>query len=300
MAVFIVSHAVAPSLIYGADMAFDFGSLAGPIASLAGSGLSFLGGQQALGANQAQNAFANNLASQQLNFEMAAAHNGIQWRVDDAKAAGISPLVALGAPTFNPGAVSVGGGNQDNPYAGAGAGLVSMGQDLSRAAMAAQTERTRAETIKSVNDARNSSALTQSEVEKNMASAALARKQAELMGMPAMPEAAGGRRMIEGQGNVTSVVPSDAGNTHLDPNYSWRRMDDTHWQKTPPPSLEASASVFNPEYLIWLARNRLLEGSRHGPYSGPPMENLPDGAVRWKSKGGGIYEASPYYEWERR
>lgn len=300
VAVFIVRHAEAPTQIYGADMAFDFGSLLGGFGELAGAGLSFLGGQQAMGANQAQNAFANQMAQQQLAFEESAAHQGIQWRVADAKAAGVSPLVALGAPTFNPGGVSVGGGSQDNPYAGAGQAVAQMGQDLSRAAMVAQTEKTRSETLKAVADARNNSALAQSEVEKNQAAAALARKQAEIMGNPPMPSAVPDRRPLQGQGNVTSTVEGDVGKTTVAPNYLWRRMDETHWQKVPPASLESSASVFNPEYLLWLARNRLLEAQRHSPYSGPPMESLPDGAVRWKSNGGGIWEATPYYDWERR
>lgn len=301
VAVFIVRHGGPPTRKFGADMAFDFGAIAGPAASLLGSGLSFLGGSNALAANQAQNAFANQMAQQQFQFEEDAAKNGIQWRVADAKAAGVSPLVALGAPTFNPGGVSVGGGNQDNPYAGAGAGLVAMGQDLSRAAMVAQTEKTRSETMKAVADARNNSLLAQSEVEKNLAGAALARKQAEVMSGPRMPDAVPDRGGLQGQGNVTSVVDTPGvGNTRVDPNYQWRKVDETHWQKTPPPSLEASASIFNPEYLLWLARNRLFDQARHGAYSGPPMQDLPDGAVRWKSKGGGIWEATPYYDWERR
>lgn len=189
-------------------MAFPFDAAIGAGASLVGSGLSFLGGQEAMGMNASQNAIANQNAQQQLAFEMAAAHNGIQWRVDDAKAAGISPLVALGAPTFNPGAIGISGGNFDNPYSGAAHGLEAMGQDLSRAAMVAQTEKTRSDTIKAVEDAKNSSALTASQIRLNDANTA--RAYASMAGSPSMPQVSG-TRFPDGQGNApgpTQTVPS--------------------------------------------------------------------------------------------
>jgi len=55
------------------------------------------------------------------------AQEGIQWRVADAKKAGIHPLYALGAPTMSWGG-SFGGGSPS-----------SIGQDLSRAITAGQT-----------------------------------------------------------------------------------------------------------------------------------------------------------------
>jgi len=57
------------------------------------------------------------------------AQNSIQWRVADANAAGVSPLFALGAPTMSYSGSSVG----VDPVA---AGLESMGQNISRAALA--------------------------------------------------------------------------------------------------------------------------------------------------------------------
>lgn len=71
---------------------------------------------------------AANLAAQREFAQM-----GIRWKVDDAKAAGIHPLYALGAQThsFSPIAVSSG----DNPATSFG----SMGQDISRAVNAGRT-----------------------------------------------------------------------------------------------------------------------------------------------------------------
>lgn len=67
---------------------------------------------------------------QQINYEHQKefAQHGIRWKVDDAKAAGLHPLYALGGSgaAFSPNPVVV---NDQNPWAG-------MGQGLSRAAQA--------------------------------------------------------------------------------------------------------------------------------------------------------------------
>lgn len=64
------------------------------------------------------------------------AQNGVRWRVEDAKAAGIHPLVALGAHT-----------STYSPQAAVGTdyGLSSAGQNISRAIEAKQTARERQE-----------------------------------------------------------------------------------------------------------------------------------------------------------
>lgn len=194
-------------------MAFDplsVGIIAG--SGLAGAGLSFLGGQNAQAINAGNASYANTLAYQQQEFERQAAQQGIRWRVYDAQQAGISPLVALGAPTFNPGAISAGGPSVDNAFAGAGHLVAGMGQDISRAAMAAQSDQVRADTMMKVEQMRSNSAVAQSEVELNQANAALARRRAEMMATPGMPSP-GGIRFVDGQGNSP---PSDV--TKLDPS----------------------------------------------------------------------------------
>ena len=56
-------------------------------------------------------------------FQLAAAKNSIQWRVQDAQKAGVHPLYALGAPTFSPSPV----------MSGLGDSIANAGQDISRA-----------------------------------------------------------------------------------------------------------------------------------------------------------------------
>lgn len=112
-----------PPFSSGSGGGFDFsgvGGFLGGVGSLAGglAGL-FGGGGVDYGAMASQNQFNQNLMNYQLQdawakmgeqerFQKEVAQNSILWRVADAKQAGVSPLVALGAPTFSA-PISVGG-----------------------------------------------------------------------------------------------------------------------------------------------------------------------------------------------
>lgn len=80
---------------------------------------------------------SNHQASQRIAAEQALqrefAQNGIRWKVEDAKAAGIHPLYALGANTVSYSPVSV--GESSNPATN----FASLGQDLGRAINAGRT-----------------------------------------------------------------------------------------------------------------------------------------------------------------
>lgn len=69
------------------------------------------------------------------------AKHGIRWRVEDAKAAGINPLVALGAGTTSFAPISVGdvGAPADKPRSSLSQTLGEMGQNISRAVQATAT-----------------------------------------------------------------------------------------------------------------------------------------------------------------
>lgn len=97
--------------------------------SLLGAGASILGGLFGKSSADKANEINQRNAEENLKFQREAAQSGIQWRVADAKAAGIAPLAALGAQTFNPSPVSV-GAVADNSF---GAGIASAGQNIGRA-----------------------------------------------------------------------------------------------------------------------------------------------------------------------
>lgn len=87
------------------------------------------------------------------------AQSGIRWRADDARAAGIHPIYALGGPgaSYSPGAIQLASPSRVTPVASPGAAaqasagssvvsgnpmgnaLASMGQDIGRALMATST-----------------------------------------------------------------------------------------------------------------------------------------------------------------
>ena len=67
------------------------------------------------------------------------AQKGIQWKVADAKAAGIHPLAALGAQTYNASPSMVGA----TPLQDSGSSLAAMGQDIGRAIMQQKTNHER-------------------------------------------------------------------------------------------------------------------------------------------------------------
>lgn len=76
------------------------------------------------------------IAQQNMAMQKEFAQMGIRWKVEDAKAAGLHPLAALGAQTSSFSPVSLGG---EAPKMDFG----SMGQDLSRAFKAAATKEER-------------------------------------------------------------------------------------------------------------------------------------------------------------
>lgn len=105
--------------------------------SLAGAGASLAGGIYA--ANKSQQV-ANNVNL--LNYKQAKefAQNQLQWRVDDAKKAGLHPLVGVGASLYQGVPSAIGG-----DVSGIGNGLSEMGQNISRAIDSYQTHKDRLE-----------------------------------------------------------------------------------------------------------------------------------------------------------
>lgn len=105
------------------------GSIIGAIGSLAGG---LIGKSSADKAREAQ----AQQAAQNIALQKEFAQSGIQWRVNDAKAAGIHPLYALGAQTHSFSPVSIDGG-ADMSMANA---VSSMGQDIGRAVNATRSQ----------------------------------------------------------------------------------------------------------------------------------------------------------------
>lgn len=159
------------------------------LGSLISAGASLLGGL--FSGNQseknAQIAAAERQQDRALQKEFA--QSSIQWRTADAKAAGISPYYALGAPTASYTPVSIG----DGPESGIGRGLSAASQDLGRAAAAAMSKEDRDE----VSKASANLALENSALQNELLKTQIAKMRAQIG--PAMPTLKKGGALIDGQ-----------------------------------------------------------------------------------------------------
>lgn len=95
------------------------------LGNIIGAGASLIGGL--INSNAAEENAQRNIAMQR-EF----AQNGIRWKVEDAKAAGVHPLAALGANTTSFAPISVGSSSL-------GSSIAAMGQDVGRAINATST-----------------------------------------------------------------------------------------------------------------------------------------------------------------
>lgn len=167
------------------------------LASLISAGTSLLGGL--FGRKSQEEANAKNLAAQR-EF----AQSGVQWRVADAKKAGIHPLAALGAQTasFSPSFVG------DTSF---GTGIAQAGQDVSRAIDATRPAAQRSAAFeKSVQD------LTVQKM--GLENQILASQLAKINQAGHPPAFPGTPTLIDGQGNTTSVM---LGGHRVDPSPKW-------------------------------------------------------------------------------
>jgi len=156
---------------------FDFGSILS-------AGLNFFGAQETNDKNIAAQKAINdeNVA---LSREMA--QKSIQYKVSDAKAAGINPYYAVGAPTSQPATVVA-------PTIGQ-SGLSAASQDIGRAAGSLMSSDQR---DKAFDEASKKLALEKGGLENQLLSAQIAKLRTGTP--PAFP--AGDRVLVDGQGNA--------------------------------------------------------------------------------------------------
>jgi len=157
------------------------------------------------------------IAKQNIQLQKDFAQQGIRWKVEDAKAAGLHPLAALGAQTHSFSPISVGGND-------IGTGLAAAGQDISRGINATRTAGERLDaygkTIQDLNIQRMG-------LENQLLGAQIAK--INQAGSPPPMPTPGDRMLIEGQGNSPLVKVEPLEQTSVAPGQ---------------PSMEAGA---NPE-----------------------------------------------------
>lgn len=234
------------------------------------------------------------------------AQNGVQWRVNDAKEAGLHPLAALGAQLASSSPIAIsgnvpsgsvpGGTNMQTPDLAAmpvqadtsvGQSMANFGQDLSRAISAASTEWERQ---KEVANAASALQLENQALQNKLLASQVAKTRGAAIG-PAMPSTRT-TYMIAGQGNSpSSLVDRQKGKStvvlpskpHLEPF----DFPDTGFSRTAtgwaPQMSEIVKERTEDDILAeipWHIRNRVLPQSLGG--TGPPAHvKLPPGA-RWE------------------
>lgn len=173
------------SALSGGSSSGNLLSIAGP---LIGAGASLAGGALASKASASQAAYVSDM-----NYKQAKefAQNQIQWRVADAKKAGIHPLAALGASIYQGSPTAVGADTS-----GLGQGLSEMGQNISRAIDSYQTRADRAkeqEKLEKLNDLRMNL-----EIKKYQADLAESQSRIALNNVKAKAEEASLKNLIKG------------------------------------------------------------------------------------------------------
>lgn len=235
----------------------------GWLAPLISAGSSLIGGL--LGRKSSSDA-----AEEQADLQKEFARNAIQWKVADAKKAGVHPLYALGAQTTSYQPVSVG-----DPLPGA---LHDMGQDISRAVAATSPE------------SRRVGVLGELAVERAGLENELLRTQIGRLQAPHVPPGVGdptlnGSREL---GSINTVPMPRTSSFSNDPGH----VPDVGWARTktgfvPIPSLDVKQRIEDnlPHEVAHFFRNNVLPSivpSRiNPPFAARPGE-------RW------VYEAGEY------
>lgn len=264
----------------------SIGALLGGAGQLAGGIAGLFGGSRSN-----YDPVADRIAQQNLAFQQAAATQGIRWKVADAKAAGIHPLFALGAPTFNPSPVSYQGAQSSSPDIGSA--LSSMGQGVGRAVAATQTKEERLETASQMVMQRQ--AIERGDLQNELLRAQIASMNARTMGSaqigPGFPKAGDYKEPMAGsQGDfkieptkVTSQSPQMPGTAAgpATPGVNWERSPSGVVAR--PSNQQMDMDITNPEYLVFLLKNRLLGQSKPSDYL---LQREFPGAKRWEFHGG--------------
>lgn len=214
------------------------------IGSVIGAGLNFLSSK-----NQ-----------QEMQKEFA--QKGIQWKVNDAKKAGIHPLAALGAQTTTYSPVSV------------GSDLSQVGQDIGRALQSKQEpEDKTSNTLQKLQ-------IQRAELENTMLASQIARYN-QAGQPPPMPSASGGAIAGQGDSGPAFVKREAQEALRVDPNHPGAepgKVTDVAWSKNPDgsysllPSEEAKKRFEDmtlPQWQ-WSIRNQLVPDWHTEPHRPPP------------------------------
>ena len=258
------------------------GSIIGGIATLGGAFLGKKSSDKATSATQ-----YNAAMDRELQKEFA--QQGIRWRVEDAKKAGIHPLYSLGAsiPTYSPNPISISGDTSLS------SGLASAGQDIGRAIDATRTQNERKRTRAQLQALENSE--LQNELLRAQIASIRARTQRDQIGPPmgsSLPSAMSGQPDGDVGGNPYDVVKAQISTTQPGhPSQKAGAQPDVVWMRTktglqPMPNMDVmeETDITNPAALPWYGRHMIspMFGGEGNPPPKALLNKFYPGAKRWK------------------
>lgn len=193
------------------------------------------------------------LAEKQAKRARKDSHRQIQYKVEDARKAGIHPLYALGAPT------SSYGHQVGSPIADS---LASAGQDIGRAAMATSNKQGR---VTAYTQKAQALQLTNMDLQNQLLASQVATS--KLAQVPASP--VGANWLIEGQGDTqtaTKVNPHERTATHPGaPHMEAGAVPDVGHARTstgysPVPSKDVKERIEDNiiQEVMWMLRNQIM------------------------------------------
>lgn len=252
-------------------MAFDWASI------IAGGATQILPGLLERDENRKYNAEQMDLARIQMANQKEFAQHGVRWKVDDAKAAGLHPLAALGASTASYSPVSV-GTMPDNSMSKMAA---NMGQNITRAISQTQTQSEKEYQALQIQSAKLD--LEGKALDNQIRARQLQNTQ------PSGPSFPGADNFIPGQGNSgVKVKPrersaSQAGRPAQEagwaPDVTYSRTD-SGLAPAMPQQLAESMEDDPIGKFQWRMRNQFIPNIN--PNVGKPARSqLPDGAYDW-------------------
>lgn len=246
--------------------------------ALLGTGAGIIGGIMQRDAQREANYEARVAADKNAALQKEFAQSGIQWRVEDARKAGIAPLAALGASVSQFAPSYVGGA----PETGIGDSIASMGQNLGRAYAATTSKEERAMSAlmsaEALRNARLKNTLLESQI--------TAINKPDNPPFPSPMDQSG-----MGQGNMpvdiqkAKITASQPGN----PSQEAGAINDYGYVRTPTgysiiPSKDVKERIEDqlvPE-LMWSVRNQMIPFLKGHPAPNPKYYPLPEGATEWR------------------
>lgn len=264
---------------------------------LIGAGASLIGGllnrdtaQDNRRAQEAANAQAAAERERDRALQREFAQSGIQWRVADAQKAGIHPLYALGGSgaSYSAPSIQIGAALDNSNFGGA---IQSMGQDLSRAVQATQSQGTR---VSAVSAAAAQLSLERGQLENELLKTQIASARAKLSPPqigPPIP-AASDAYQIPGQSSTplikqkplevspaASNQPSSEGGAITDVGYA---RTTTGWAPVPSANVKERIEDNLPQELMHFFRNNILPSVGYN-MAPPPFPAGPGEAWWWNT-----------------